>query len=64
VGFVQVANADVDQLVDRLHDELEVAVVPGRFFGAPDYFRVAFSLPTDQLREALGRIDRALRAAR
>jgi aspartate/methionine/tyrosine aminotransferase len=62
VGFVQVADADVDRLVDRLHAELEVAIVPGRFFGAPDYFRIAFGLPTDDLREALKRIGQALRA--
>ncbi len=62
VGFVQVARHDVDRLVDRLHAEFEVAVVPGRFFGAPEYFRISFSLETPLLREALGRIGEALRA--
>ncbi len=61
VGLVQVADADVDALVDRLHADYEVAVVPGRFFGAPDHFRIAVSLPTDDLRQALQRIDEALR---
>jgi aspartate/methionine/tyrosine aminotransferase len=62
VGFVQVADADVDGLVDRLHAEFEVALVPGRFFGASDYFRISFSLETPLLREALARIGEALRA--
>jgi aspartate/methionine/tyrosine aminotransferase len=60
LGLVQIADADVDAWVDRLHADYEVAVVPGRFFGAPDYFRIAVSLPTDDLRQALQRIDEAL----
>lgn len=62
LGFMQVAGHDVDRLVDRLHAEYEVALVPGRFFGASDYFRIAVSLETAQLREALARIGEALRA--
>jgi aspartate/methionine/tyrosine aminotransferase len=62
VGFVQAADTDVDRLVERLHAELEVAVVPGRFFRAPDYFRISFGLPADDMREALNRIGQALRA--
>ncbi|HXV14053.1 MAG TPA: aminotransferase class I/II-fold pyridoxal phosphate-dependent enzyme [Candidatus Krumholzibacteria bacterium] len=61
VGFVQVADRDVDRLVDRLHAEFEVAVVPGRFFGAPDHFRISFGLESDLMREALSRIGRVLR---
>jgi aspartate/methionine/tyrosine aminotransferase len=60
VGFVHAVETDVDRLVDRLHAEFEVAVVPGRFFGAPDHFRIAFSLPTEELRTALDRISHAL----
>lgn len=61
VGFVHAAGVDVDRWADRLHAEFEVAVVPGRFFGAPDHFRISFSLETDLLREALVRINHALR---
>jgi aspartate/methionine/tyrosine aminotransferase len=61
VGFVQTADRDVDRLVDRLHAEFEVAVVPGRFFGAPDHFRISFGLESDLMREALSRIGQALR---
>ena len=60
VGFIQAADVDVDALVDELHARYEVALVPGRFFGAPDGFRIAFSLPTDDLREALTRVSQAL----
>jgi aspartate/methionine/tyrosine aminotransferase len=62
VGFVHAVETDVDRFVDRLHAEFEVAVVPGRFFGAPDHFRVSFGLATDDLRSALDRVSRALRA--
>jgi hypothetical protein len=61
VGLVQVADVDVDALVDRLHAEFEVAVVPGRFFGARDHFRIALGLPTEDLRAALERVAQALR---
>lgn len=64
VGLVHVVDADVDRLVDRLHAEFEVALVPGSFFGAKDHFRIAFSSPTEELRDALSRIGEAVRAAR
>ena len=62
IGFIQAAEVDVDRLVDDLHAQHEVALVPGRFFGAPDGFRIAFGLPTDDMREALTRIGQALKA--
>lgn len=62
VGFVQVADADVDALVDRLHADYDVAVVPGRFFGASDYFRIAVSVPMGDLQAGLERIGQALKA--
>lgn len=61
VGFVQATGVDVDRWVDRLHADFEVAIVPGRFFGRPDHFRISFSLETDLLREALVRIKQSLR---
>lgn len=62
VGLMHAVETDVDRLVERLHAEFEVAVVPGRFFGAPDHFRVAFGLPTEDLRSALDRVSHALRS--
>jgi aspartate/methionine/tyrosine aminotransferase len=62
IGFVQVRGVDVDRLVERLHAEFEVAVVPGRFFGASDHFRISFTLDTALTREALARIGEALRS--
>ncbi len=64
IGFVQMRGVDVDQWVDRLHAEYEVAVVPGRFFGVNDHFRVSFTLETALLREGLARMGEALHAAR
>ncbi len=62
VGLVHVVDRDVDALVDRLHADYDVALVPGRFFGANDHFRIAVSLPSDDLREALTRLGQGLRS--
>ena len=62
VGFVHAVEIDVNRFVDLLHAEFEVAVVPGRFFGAPDHFRVSFGLATEEMRSALDRMSHALRA--
>jgi len=61
MGWVHVKGMDVDALVERLHTESGVALVPGRFFGAPEYVRISSSLPTADLEAALPLISRALR---
>lgn len=58
------AADDADSFVERLRDEYETAVVPGRFFQAPRHFRLGFSGATDTLREGLERIARSLIAHR
>jgi hypothetical protein len=37
-----------------------VLVAAGAFFGAPEAFRIAWSLPADRLDEGLGRLAEAL----
>jgi aspartate/methionine/tyrosine aminotransferase len=64
IGFVSTDGVDVDALTDRLYTEYDVAIVPGRFFGARDHFRVSFGLPPDDLGSALERVGRALDRAR
>ena len=59
-GLVRVAGIDVDVLADRLHREHDVAIVPGRFFDAPDHIRLAWSLETADLEVALARIGDAV----
>lgn len=48
-------------LADYLLEEFNVAVVPGSAFGAEGYFRISFATSMDNLRNALDRIERALK---
>lgn len=46
---------------EYLLEEHNVAVVPGSAFGAEGYFRISFATSMDNLREALDRIEHALK---
>ena len=60
--FPKVKDAeDTALFVDRLIKEYDTIVVPGRFFQAPQHIRLAFGGETEMIREALVRLDRALR---
>jgi aspartate aminotransferase len=48
-------------LAEYLLEEFDVAVVPGSAFGAEGYFRISFATSMDNLRNALDRIERALK---
>lgn len=52
--------ADAGPFVDRLLAEHGTGVVPGRFFDAPDHFRIAFAESRDALAGGLAAIGRAL----
>jgi aspartate/methionine/tyrosine aminotransferase len=52
---------DAGPFVDRLRDEFETAVVPGRFFEAPSHFRVGFGGPTATVEQGLARLSAALK---
>lgn len=60
VGLVRVAGMEVNALVERLEREHDATVAPGRFFGAPDAFRIGFGMRTEVLREGLARLEEAL----
>lgn len=51
---------DVDRLCHVLRDQFETSVVPGRFFEAPQHFRVGMGGPTDILQAGLDRTSTAL----
>ena len=51
---------DASALVERLFEEEQVGVVPGRFFQSPAHFRLAFGGPRDTLEAGLERIGRLL----
>ena len=50
----------MDALCDRLRERHETTVVPGRFFGARDHFRLALGGPTEVLEGGLARLASAL----
>ncbi len=54
--------ADASAFAERLLFERDTAIVPGRFFQAPDHFRVGIGGPTDTLRSGLEAIAAALDA--
>jgi len=61
VAFIRLRRGSVDELVRRLA-EMDTAVAPGRFFGAPDCFRVGMGMKSETLAEGLRRLSSALDA--
>ena len=55
VGWVRLHGLEVDELNARLLP-LETVVAPGRFFGAPDFFRLGFGQATELLEQGLERL--------
>ena len=58
-----VGCGDDNAFAEFLITEAGVAVVPGSAFGAPGYIRLSFAAATETLKDALGRIQRALAGA-
>ena len=58
-----VGSADDNAFAEFLINEAGVAVVPGSAFGAPGHFRLSFAAAMDTLKDALGRMQRALAGA-
>jgi aspartate/methionine/tyrosine aminotransferase len=56
---VRLEGGDVDALNEKL-SALESLVVPGRFFGVADHFRMGFGMDESQLVEGLRRLRMAL----
>ena len=52
---------DTRNLVDWLIRDYDTIVVPGHFFQAPQHIRIAYGGKTEMIREAVARLDRALR---
>jgi aspartate/methionine/tyrosine aminotransferase len=65
VAFPRLADGtDADLFAERLLDDHETAVVPGRFFGAPSHFRIAFGIKPETLGHGLKAIERVLAGGR
>ncbi len=44
-------------LVDKIHKEQSVLIVPGEYFGMENFLRIGYGVPKEKLKEALSRID-------
>ena len=60
VAFPQLPSGHAEAFCQLLRDKYETSVVPGRFFEAPDHFRVGVGGETENVREGLTRIAAAL----
>jgi aspartate/methionine/tyrosine aminotransferase len=58
--FPRLAACDGDQMFDRLMTKFDTSVVPGRFFGRPDYIRVGLGADTAMTRSGYERMAMAL----
>jgi len=63
-AFPRLLRGDVDALDARLRAELDAAIVPGRFFGLADHFRIGIGQPTEIVEGGLERLGAALDAMR
>ncbi|MGQ0588931.1 MAG: aminotransferase class I/II-fold pyridoxal phosphate-dependent enzyme [Sphingosinicella sp.] len=63
-AFPRLRHRDVDELNARLRADYDTSIVPGRFFGLADHFRIGVGGPTDTVEEGLSRLGAALDAAR
>lgn len=59
-AFPRLLHGDVDALDRRLRERFDTSIVPGRYFGAPDRFRIGIGNPTDHIEEGLARLGEAL----
>lgn len=53
--------SDTSAFVDRLIAERDTIVVPGRYFDAPEHIRISFGGRPEMVKEALSRLDAALK---
>ena len=63
-AFPRLRRGDVDALNARLRADYDTSIVPGRFFGLPDHFRIGVGGPTEMIEEGLTRLGVALDAMR
>jgi hypothetical protein len=60
IAFPRLLKGDVESLCERLRERFETTVVPGRFFGVPDHFRLAIGAEPEVIAEGLARLGQAL----
>jgi aspartate/methionine/tyrosine aminotransferase len=62
IAFPRLLSGDVESLCAVLRDRFETTVVPGRFFGAPEHFRLAIGALPEEFAPGLARLGEALDA--
>src|SRR5262249_60979217 len=60
VAFPRLDHGDVDDVCRLLRQEYDTTVVPGRFFGLQDHFRIGIGGDTQMVSEGLSRLSAAL----
>jgi aspartate/methionine/tyrosine aminotransferase len=60
IVFPQLTTGHADAFCQLLMERYETSVVPGRFFDAPEHFRIGVGGDTENVREALSRVGAAL----
>jgi aspartate/methionine/tyrosine aminotransferase len=60
---LRLVRGSVDDFQVRLQTDYETLVVPGRFFGLPNHFRIGMGVDHEMFREGLHRIGLALKTA-
>lgn len=63
-AFPRLLTGDVEALNHLLRDRYDTSIVPGRFFGAPDRFRIGIGQPTEIVEGGLERLGAALDSLR
>jgi aspartate/methionine/tyrosine aminotransferase len=59
-AFPRLLSGDVDALDAKIRAEFDTAIVPGRFFGLADHFRIGIGSPTPIIEAGLERLGAAL----
>ncbi|HEV2206179.1 MAG TPA: aminotransferase class I/II-fold pyridoxal phosphate-dependent enzyme [Candidatus Acidoferrales bacterium] len=60
IAFPQLATGHADAFCQFLFEKYETGVVPGRFFEAPEHFRIGVGGQTETVRDGLKRVSEAL----
>jgi aspartate/methionine/tyrosine aminotransferase len=60
--FPRFKGINVTELSDMLINYYDTIIVPGKFFGASDFARIGFGIPTDKLEAGLENIENAVNA--
>jgi aspartate/methionine/tyrosine aminotransferase len=60
IAFPQLSSGHTEAFCQLLREKYETSVVPGRFFEAPEHFRIGIGGETEMVREGLSRVAAAL----